>query len=253
MTVGAQVPRTGFAGKRGLVWSLIASWLVPSIMTGAYIFLMATSETDTDGKVWEGVGWTFVLTLWFMFRMLTAHAALARAVAVGDAERVLELADRRLAQRGPKRSRLYHAYRALGHDIRGDWSAALADLDRAPSHGTWRMIAATVRVGALVETGRVAEARVVFDAELGPTRPRDAQSDIRARLAEARLRWAEKDLDGAERLLGRLTDDVRAGSGIRATAHFYAARCAEARGDTAAATRHRAKARELAPGSWVAR
>ena len=52
--------------------------------------------------------------------------------------------------------------------------------------------------------------------------------------------------------LQRVIDDIRAGSGQRAVAHFYAARCAEARGEADAAKQHRAEAAKLLPGSWVA-
>ena len=239
---------TGFAGKRGVGWVLVATWLIPAIMCGAYLILMSTSDTDTSGKIWEGIGLAFVLCLWFLFRTLTRHAAMARAVAVGDAARVLELADRQPA-------RLRPLYRALAHAVRGAWPEALAELDRSPATlpASKRVIAATVRVAALVETGRAADARAAFDRDLARRPPsNDIATSSLVRLAEARVRWAEGDLTGADALLARLVDDVRAGENVRASAHGYAARIADARGDTAAAGKHRARAGEHAPRSAVA-
>src|SRR6476661_7785353 len=65
-----------------------------------------------------------------------------------------------------------HVYRALAFEIRGDWASALAALDEAPldrAHASWRLLAATVRVAAFTETGKVAEARTVFDRDLKTT------------------------------------------------------------------------------------
>lgn len=244
---GADPGPTGFAGKRGKGWVLAGRWVAPGMMCIAYFVLMATSEVGWSGKAWEALGLAFVMTLWFLFRSLTARGAMARAVAVGDGDRVLELAEQR---RGPAR----HLYRALAHDIRGEWPATLAELDRARPEGGWRLIAAAVRVGALVETGRATEARAVFDAELaGGARERDHSATTLVRLAEARLSWGQGDLEAAERQLAALVDDVRAGAGVRAVAHGYAARIAAARGDEAAAARHRTRAAELAPAIWIVR
>jgi hypothetical protein len=73
-----------------------------------------------------------------------------------------------------------------------------------------------VRTSAFAETGHADKARAVFDAELaGKPVARDHHADTLARLAEARLRTAEGDRAGAEALLARLVNDIRAGSGIR--------------------------------------
>lgn len=225
MTARTQA-RMGFGGKRGLFWVLVSSWLVPLMMTGAYIVLIMTSDVDATGAAWEAIAFGFVLVLWFIFRVLTEHAAMGRAIDVGDADRVIELADFQLARkrtasgRGP-----FHVYRALAFDIREDWPAALAELDKAQVRGNWRALAATVRVSALAESGRAAEARKLFDAELaGRPVTRVMQVDILARVADTRLRFAEGDRAGAEQLVSRLVDDVRAGSGIRERAKQLAAR-----------------------------
>ena len=211
-------PRVGFGGKRGLFWVLMASWLVPVMMTGAYIVLIATSEVDATGAAWEAIAFAFVIVLWIIFRVLTEHAGMTRAVDIGDADRVLELADFQLARRRRARRRApYHVYRALAFDMRGEWAEALAELDKCQPRGHWRTLAATVRVSALAETGRAADARSVFDTELSSP-PRDPQLAILTRLAEAHLRRAEGDEPAAHALLAKLADNVRAGSGIRARA-----------------------------------
>jgi hypothetical protein len=232
---------TGFAGKRGLVWVLVATWVIPAIMLGACIILMFTSESDNAGKIWEGVAFLLMLGLWFLFRTLTRHAAMARAIATGDAPRVLELADRQSA-------RLRPVYRALAFSLRCDWPATLAELDRGgPPPDGKRVLAATVRIAALVETDRAADARAAFDRDLARrARSGDVAADALVRLAEARVRWAEGDVPGADALFTRLTEDVRAGEGVRATAHDYAARIADQRGDAPAAAKHRARAAALA-------
>jgi len=210
--------RLGFGGKRGLVWVLLASWLIPLMMTAAYIVLIATSEVDATGAAWEAIAFAFVLVLWFIFRVLTEHAAMARAVDVGDADRVIELADFQIARHRTARGKApYHVFRALGLDIRGDSAGALAELDKCEPRGSSRALAATVRVGVLAETGRAADARALFDADLS-TQQRDPQLAILPRLTEARLRRAEGDEAAASALLTKLADNVRAGSGIRARA-----------------------------------
>jgi hypothetical protein len=207
--------RIGFGGKRGLVWVLLASWLIPLMMTGAYIVLIATSEVDATGAAWEAIAFAFVLVLWFIFRVLTEHAAMARAVDVGDADHVIELADFQIARHRTSRGRApYHVFRALGLDIRGDAAGALAELDKCEPRGSSRALAATVRVSALAETGRTADARKLLETDLAG-RQRDPQIEILTRLAEARLRRAEGDEPGATALFAKLADNVRAGSGIR--------------------------------------
>jgi hypothetical protein len=212
--------RIGFGGKRGLVWVLLASWLVPLMMTGAYIVLIATSEVDATGAAWEGIAFAFVLVLWFLFRILTQHAAMARAVDIGAADEVIELADFQLQRHRSARSRMpFHVYRALAFDILEDWPAALAELDKTQPAGTWRPLALTVKVSALAATGKPEQARTLFDAELaGRPVTRVMQVDILTLLADARVKLAEGETAAAEKVLARLADDIRAGSGIRARA-----------------------------------
>lgn len=252
----------GFAGKRGLVWSLLASFLVPAIMGGAYIALMVLSETGAAGMACMAAAFGFVLLLWWFFRMLTGKAAIARAAAVGDADRVLELADGQLARRWTARTRApFQMYRALAFELRGEWSASLRELDRVPVDALsrpLRVVAACSRVAALAESDRFGEARAALDRDVTPLarkldRRIDAAAVIAAALATGRTLVAEGRCEAALPVLQRVLDDVRTGASPRAVAHHYAARCADATGDASAAATHRASAAELAPTAWFVR
>ncbi|HET9623718.1 MAG TPA: hypothetical protein VFP84_20240, partial [Kofleriaceae bacterium] len=105
------------------IWRAMARWVVPVIMTLAYMWLATSAETDTMGKIWMGVGLGFVLTTWWLFRRLADSAALSRALAIGDVAK-LEL----LARRGGARPRFVVAG-AFAHTLRGDFPAARAALD----------------------------------------------------------------------------------------------------------------------------
>ncbi len=243
----------GFFGKRGFFWKLLASGMMPIIMAAAYAFMAATSESDNTAKAWMGTAFLFVLVVWWIFRITTSTAALARAMSVGDPERILELV--------PAKSKTASArmQRAFAYEMRGSWAEAIesaATVREAP-RATPDVIgaAAAVRVGALVESGDAAGARAVYDAELARAlvTPGSHHELARsARLASGRVAWAEGDLDAASVAIERVMRDVRSGAAARAIAHAYAARIAEARGDVTAATTHRAEAARLAPGSWMA-
>jgi tetratricopeptide (TPR) repeat protein len=232
----------GFLGRRGWVWQFIASWFVPVIMAMAYVVLALTSETDATGWAWMSIGLAFVLVLWWMFRILTKSAAMTRAMAVGDADRIAEIDARPLA-------------RAVAHELRGEWAPALTALESAVlKKPRDRVLAGTLRVAALVETGEVAKAREALEAlapDLARLNPRlDAQSHLEANLAKGRVLAAERANAEALVVLQKVIDDIRTGQRTRAVAHHYAARAAAADGQHALADQHRAKAAALAPGSW---
>jgi hypothetical protein len=238
----------GFAGRRGRFWTFIASWFVPAIMVLAYLVLAVTSQTDATGWAWMSVGLGFALCSWWMVRLLSRSAAMARAIAVGDAERVFELAGSSPLHRG------------VGHALRGQWSLALAELGRAaPSVPRDHVLVAAVTVGALVELGQVAQARVVLDRELGATGPLarlnprlDAGSHVAARLARGSVLTAEHRHSEALALLQQVIDDIRTSPASRALAHHYAMQASARAGELAASDRHRSQAAMLAPGSWFA-
>ena len=80
----------------------------------------------------------------------------------------------------------------------------------------------------------------------------DAQAYLLSVLARGRVLAAERANAEARSVLQKVIDDVRTGASARAVAHHYAARASAADGDHAAADRHRALAKQLAPGTWIA-
>lgn len=232
----------GFLGHNGKLWQAIASWFVPLIMTIAYVVLALTSETDATGWAWMSIGLAFVLVMWWLFRTLTRSAAMSRAIAIGDVSRITQIDGRPI-------------YRAIAHEMHGQWSEALAALATiTPTKPRERVQVLTVRIGALVETGEVARARDLLPElalELARLDPRmEAGSHIAARLATGKVLTAERKHGEALAVLEQVIGDIRAGQNARALAHHYAARAAAADGQHAAADQHRARAAALAPTSW---
>lgn len=226
------------------LWAMLARWAVPVMMTIAYTLLALTSETNTAGKAWMGVGLLFVLVVWFMLRALTETAALARALNVGDVAKLRELADRLLPRkRRPADRAPLLVGRALAQQLCGDFAAALATIDAAAPGPALQPLAAAIRIGALVELGRpAADARAHLIAAPG--------APALAWLAEGEIAWRDGQRAAAAALFARIIDDVRAGSATRAIAHVYAARIAD---DPAAAARHREAAATLATpeATWL--
>jgi hypothetical protein len=255
-----QPPRVGFAGKRGEVWALLSSWVVPVIMAAAYVVLAITSETDTTGKAWMALGFAFVLVLWWVFRLLSETAALSRAVAVGDTDRVLEITAYQLSRKRGAAAAPLHIYRALAFEMRGEFEQCLAEANRVELTGLaesarkrWNLLAACARIGALVELGRTADARSELDQHVTPALSAfDARLEpaphILGRLAKGRVLVAEKD-PGALATLQTVIDDIRAGQGQRALAHHYASQVTTG----AASESHRTKAAQQLPTAWFAR
>ena len=74
---------------------MLASWILPLVgMAIAYSVLAWSSDTDNTGKAWMAVGFGFVVVIWVVFRILVDQTALARAVATGDAARILAITDK---------------------------------------------------------------------------------------------------------------------------------------------------------------
>jgi hypothetical protein len=244
---------TAGSGDRALrVWRALSRWAVPVMMALAYALLAATSDTDAVGKAWMAAGLGLVMIAWFSFRALTASAALARALGVGDTERLLALADRGLAGRGGPvvRARLGIGC-GLARLLRGELAAAREALDAAVEDARaapeLAPLAAALRTVVQVELGVA-----VDDAALAASRS-STRAPWLAALADGATAWRAGRLDAAAAQLARVIDDIRAGSALRAIAHVYAARVAAARGDAAAAARHRAAAADLAApdAAWL--
>src|SRR5262249_44516709 len=150
-----------------------------------------------------GAALVLVLIVWFLFRALTASAALSRALAVGDVARLRALADHELARtRRPGLRARYLVARALAEHLRGNHAAALAALDaldRAHPPPDLASLASVIRIGALVELRRPA-------AELPPAPPISPRAPALAWVAEAELAWHAGDLDTAAPLFARVID-----------------------------------------------
>ena len=200
-----------FAGKRGRGWAWAAGWLIPLMMAGAYCVLIATSDVGVSGALWEAGGFLLVVGFWIAFRKLTHGGGLARAIAVGDHDRVLELA------RDP-------VDRAIAYELRRDWPSVLRTLDGVtPATPERHVIAAAVRIHALCETGEVARARELLEREIDSRasqldRRLHATGYDRALLARGRVLAAEGKRAEADGVLGKLAQDVRADPNLRAEA-----------------------------------
>lgn len=211
-----------------LKWA--ASWIVPPIlMAGAYTILAITSETDRSGKAWMAIGFAFVLILWVTFRLAVEGAGLSRALAVGDADKVLAIANKQLAHRGSEPSRApYLVHQALAYELRGDSAAALKSAEAAKTvTPVDKLLQTSVKILALVEAGKITDARALM-AELDE---RAAAVDRRlqiashhyAHLARGRLLLAEGQGDAGRAELAKISEDIRAGHAIRARATKLAA------------------------------
>lgn len=229
-------------------WGALSRWAVPVMMTLAYALLIATSETNATGKAWMAAGLALVLTAWFAFRALADAAALSRALSVGDTAALIELADRaRPRPHRPAARARPRVARGFAQLLRGEHAAALAAFDEAHSGPELRPLVAAARIVACVELGRA----------IDPADPAAAVSAHRTPwlgwLAVGAVAWRDGQLDAAVPLFARVIGDIRAGSALRAIAHVYAARIADARADAAEAVRHRASAAELAApdAAWL--
>ena len=204
-------------------WTVIASWIVPPLgMSIAYSVLAWSSNTDNTGKAWMAVGFGFVVVIWLVFRILVEQTALARAVASTDTDRILAITDKQLARRrGDAKRAPFLVYGALAHETRGEHARALEQLAEAkPAEPGLQLLAAAVRVLALVETGDVAAARASLAADVEPGLARldprrHAHPHLHAQLARGRLLLADGQHDEARSALRRVTDDVRAGAALR--------------------------------------
>lgn len=202
-----------------------ASWIVPpALLAGCYTVLAITSDTDTTGKAWMAIGFGFVLVVWFTFRLAVEGAGLSRALAVGDADKVLAIANKQLARRKSEAARApYLVHKALAYELRGDHAAALSAADSArPTTPVDKLLQTSVRILALVEAGRVEDARALRDELEQRAAAVDRRLQINAHhyahLARGRLLNAEGQGDAATAELAKISEDIRAGHAIRTRA-----------------------------------
>jgi hypothetical protein len=203
----------------------IASWIAPPLlMSLCYTILALTSETDTTGKAWMAIGFMFVLILWMTFRLAVEGAGLSRALAVGDADKVLAITNKQLAKRSNDQVRApYLIHQSLAYELRGDATAALASVEAAkPVTPHDKLLQTAVKMLALVEARRVTDARALMTELDERATATDRRLQIvahhYAHLARGRVLIAEGQGEAAKIELAKISDDVRAGHAIRARA-----------------------------------
>ena len=244
--------------RRDATIGFILRWGVPVMMGIAYLTLALTSGMDATGVAWLSIGFAFVLVVWWVMRYLLTSAALVRALAVGEVERILELADVQIRQRSGRSRLPYEAARAFALEIGGDFAGALAIVEGLPSdqlgkhEALVRQVAGT-RIAALVELGRPADARATLDATWpSPSQVLPPARMVERALATGRIHYAEGDHAAARTELDKVVAMILATSLQRATAHVYLARIARAAAEPDAARKHEAEVARFAPAtSWL--
>jgi len=227
---------------------LFGSWAVPLVIAAAYLFLIETIDPSLTVALLTLAGLLCVLVLWFLFRGLAAHAAITRAIAVGEPDEVVTRARNASDHRYTRRGRMpFRIYEAIGLGLRGEWAASLAALEGTideRSKPPWRLLVATARVAAATALGDAPAARTAFDVVKALARP----TDVCLKECEARVLYVEGDRAGAGALFRALADNIRLGPAPRAAALYYAGRCED---DAAAARTLFERAIGLAPKTWI--
>jgi len=225
-------------------WSALSRWAVPVMMALAYALLVATSDANASGEAWMAGGFALVMTAWFVFRRLTASAALSRALRVGDTATLLAIADRELARRHRPAARApFLVARAFAQLLRGEHTAALATLGEAA--------AASGSMAALIDTlARIELGRDDATWLAGSGGWNDPRAPWIGWLCRGAIACYEGNVDVSTEHLIRVVNDIRAGSAFRAIAQLYLARVTAEAGDAAG---HGAAAAALAApdAAWL--
>jgi len=232
---------------------------VPAMLTVVFVGLVLNSDAHGAALVVALVAFLVVVGLWALFRELALHATATRLLALGEADELIAMAERYAQSRLTERRRApFWIYLACGHIQRGEWDEADRALRKVVS-GTgrrdWDVLWASAKVTVLVERGDAAGARALYEKAIaGPAQSLvGAGAKLVSDDAQAKLRFAEGDHAGAMATFKKLAGDIRLGPAARATAHWYAGRCALALGDRAAADRHLDEAAALAPKTHLPR
>ena len=241
---------------------VLTGWPVPLFMMLVFAALISTSDASNAGVLAAGFGLLLVLLFWGMFREMSVHAEISRALSIGDGAAAARLAEVQLKKRSARRSGPFVIYRAMAHELTGRWREIEDDLAATkPEHlrgagggSSWQLVADCLRIGARCELGEVAKARALYDEAVAPrVHAQGGTGGIFSQLTEGRLRFFEGDHAVAQERLLPLTRNIRLGPAQRAIAFHYLARCAAAEGKTAEAEKLRSQAAALAPTSWFAR
>jgi predicted Zn-dependent protease len=240
---------------------VLTGWPVPVFMMLVFAALISTSDASNAGILAACFGLLLVLLFWGMFREFSVHAEISRALSVGDGATAARLTAVQLKKRSARRRGPFAIYRAMAHELTGNWREIEDDLAATrPEHlrgsgggSSWQLVADCLRIGARCELGEVAQARALFDEAVAPrVHAQGGTGGIFSQLTEGRLRFAEGDHAAAQERLLPLTRNIRLGPAQRAIAFHYLARCAAAQGKTAEAEKLRSQAAALAPTSWFA-
>jgi hypothetical protein len=230
--------------------------IMPVFLLAVYTAFVLTSNAKGAALVLSLSFLVFVLFLWFGFRRLKLHAQASRLAGVGDPDGLLALIERELPRCWTENGRRpLHVHAAIAHNLRGDWAAARAALDRSGflkhrgrSGRGWIPLAAAADVTTRTEQGDLAGAKVSY-ARLAPMAAIAPYGgmELVARECEARLLLAEGDPAAARERIAPLVKNIRLSDATRAQLHALLARSATALGEADVAAEHAAKARELAP------
>ena len=232
--------------------------IMPLFLVAVYAAFVLTSNAQGAALVLSLSFLVLVLLLWFGFRRLKLHAQASRLAGVGEPDELLAHVARELPRcmtEGGRRPLYIHA--AIAHNLRGDFAAARASLDRSaylePSRSRrgrgWQGLAAATDVVTRTEQGDLAGARRSYERWVAPIAalaPYGGMALV-ARECLARLKLAEGDPAGARELIAPLVKNIRLSDATRAQVHALLASAARAQGEEAEAADHAAKARALAP------
>jgi hypothetical protein len=181
-------------------------WGVPLAMGGAYIMLMIMSGTDRTGRIWMAFGFVLVMIVWFAFRALADDAGLSRAVFVGDTEKLFSLTATELFRQHGKPSRLkYLVARALAFELVGEPTKALELLDGITPPPAWQLLAHAIRLSALLDLNRAADA---------PPAPSVPPTPGLSSLVDGLALVAAGDRATATPLFERAASEIRAGNAV---------------------------------------
>jgi tetratricopeptide (TPR) repeat protein len=239
---------------------IVDSLVIPLVLVLTWVILVLTADIRGLPLIVTLLAFGMVMLLWATYRELRTHAAASRMAANGEPDQLLALADRELARRLWPRGKVpFHLYRSMAYALAGDGDEARRALDAthldllgSRARRQWGILHAAQRIALLGEAGDAAAARRALDDDLRPMLRfvPGAGAAVIAREAEARVLFAEGQLDDARPLFEQLAKDVRLGPAPRAIARHFAARCVAA-SDPDAARGMFEEAARLAPKTWV--
>lgn len=240
----------------------IAELIVLFVVALAWLAFVVFSGATGIAKALMGVGFAFALMLMFTIRELKQHATISRYAAIGEPDKILEIADAQLSRRrSPKRRVPFQVYKAIAQGMKGEWEDVIETLEAidfermgAKARRTWQFLYYNNLLAAYCFTGRVAEARTMFDDHIEPfgTIVRSPGTKLAISESRAKLHYFEDDLDEARKGFESLVDDVRLASAARALYHYFLGLVARDQGDADRSAEHFRKASELAPNTFVA-